>query len=375
MYRTYLKIKSYRRKPVSSDFSILHWYRVIRYFYVIKRQRHWIPGQARNDKITQKTYFEISCNKLLFYSCLLSTVCCLLFLWGCGKKGDPTLTSYEKPEAPSVLKAIHRESEIIISWEFPSAKQHTIKGFHLFKSTADDFHKIAFLENDKRSYTDTDFTTRQEYHYKIVSESLKGITNDSVVLSLKPIPPPPAPGKLRFDIHHGTLTLSWEVSGDSGYYNIYKSLSKGRYALTPLNPEPVRGSTFQDSFDINRTVYYVVRSSTGSAIWDEGPQSEELAVDPLELIPSSPRTLTAVPTSDKIFLVWQESQETWVTGYKVYRETDKQEGYHPIGLTYTPAFIDREDVTVRRNYRITALGPSKEGPPAEIRNVVYEPPK
>ena len=57
--RTYLKIKSYRRKSVSSDFSVLNWQFVILHFYIIKKQSHWIPGQARNDKKTQKTYFEI----------------------------------------------------------------------------------------------------------------------------------------------------------------------------------------------------------------------------------------------------------------------------------------------------------------------------
>jgi len=65
--RIYLKFKSYRRKPVSSDLSVANWYFVIPCFYIIKRQRHWIPepapysirGQARNDKKTQKTYFEI----------------------------------------------------------------------------------------------------------------------------------------------------------------------------------------------------------------------------------------------------------------------------------------------------------------------------
>jgi len=60
--RTYLKIKSYRRKPVSSDFSVLNWQFVMLCFYIIKRQSHWIPGQARNDKRTQKTYFEIGSN-------------------------------------------------------------------------------------------------------------------------------------------------------------------------------------------------------------------------------------------------------------------------------------------------------------------------
>src|SRR4030066_781171 len=97
------------------------------------------------------------------------TICCLLFavyclLPSCGKKGNPTLKSYEKPEPPSRLGAIHRESEVILSWEFPKDKEPTIKGFHLMKSIhplvkggGGDFEKLAFLEPDKHSYIHADF--------------------------------------------------------------------------------------------------------------------------------------------------------------------------------------------------------------------------
>jgi len=310
-------------------------------------------------------------------SCLLSTVYCLLLLLlpACGKKGDPTLKSYEKPEAPLGLKAIHRESEIIISWEYPKTKEQGIKGFHLLKSSASDFQKVAFLEKENHSYKDTDFVPGQEYHYKIIAESLRGINNDSLVLSLKPAFPPPPPGKLTFSVHHETLTLSWERADETSFYNIYKSAQKGVYSLVPLNSQPLKEPTFKDSFDINRTVFYTVRSFTGSSIRDEGPPSEELTVNPLEFIPSSPQNLEAVPTSENVYLIWKEPSETWVIGYRVYRELHKQEGYVLIGFTYTPSFVDKEILTAKRNYRVTALGPSKEGPPVEIRDIVYEPPK
>jgi len=323
-----------------------------------------------NHRVKNKNVFFI-------YSYLLSTVCCLLFLFlpACGKKGDPTLKSYEKPEAPSRLKAIHRESEIIISWEFPKAKEQGIKGFHLLKSSAGDFQKVAFLEKDNRSYRDTDFVPGQEYHYKIISESLRGIKNDSGVLSLTPVVPPSPPGKLTFSVDHETITISWKRTDDTSSYNIYKSTQKGMNALAPLNSQLLKESIFKDSFDINRTVFYTVRSSTGSGIRDEGPPSEELTVNPLEFIPSSPRDLVAVPTSENIYLIWKEPAETWVSGYRVYRELNKNDGFVLIGFTYTPSFVDKESTTKKRNYRVTALGPSKEGPPAEIRDVVYEPTK
>ena len=309
-------------------------------------------------------------NVFLLFSCLL-----FLLLPACGRKGDPSLKSYEKPDAPSGLKAIHRESEIIMSWEFPKMTEQGIKGFHLMKSSDGDFRKIAFIERDKRFYTDTNFSPGKEYHYRILSENLKGITNDSVILSIKPLPPPPPPVNLTFEVHHEILTLSWESSDETQYFNIYKSAQKGQYTLTPLNSQPLKETSFRDSFDINRTVFYTVRNSAGSAIRDEGPHSEELEVNPLAFIPSAPQNLIAVPTAERIFLIWKEPPETWVTGYRVYREADKQKGYVLLGFTYTPSFVDREDITAKRNYRVTALGPQRESPPAEIKDILYEPPR
>ncbi|MBS1113770.1 MAG: fibronectin type protein [Nitrospirae bacterium] len=325
-------------------------------------------------------------NKHIFsiFSCLLPTVyyllsivCCLLFLLlpACGKKGDPTLKSYEKPEAPSGLTAIHRESEIIISWEFPKTKEQGLKGFHLLKSSAGDFQSIAFIAKEKRSHKDSNFATGEEYHYKIISESLRGITNDSIILSIKPVIPPSPPRKLTFSVHHETLDLSWERVDEKSTYNIYKSTQKGTYSLVPLNAQPLKKPSFKDSFDINQTVFYTVRSSTGSRIRDEGPLSEDLTVNPLEFIPSSPQNLEAVPTSENVYLLWKEPPETWVSGYRVYREMSKQEGYVFIGFTHTPSYADNGSTIEKRNYRVTALGPAKEGPPAEIRDVVYELPR
>ena len=48
---------------------------------------------------------------------LFFTFCFLLI--SCGKKGDPTLKSYEKPVPPSNFHVVQRESEVTLSWDFP----------------------------------------------------------------------------------------------------------------------------------------------------------------------------------------------------------------------------------------------------------------
>jgi len=80
-----------------------------------------------------------------------------------------------------------------------------------------------------------------------------------------------------------------------------------------------------------------------------------------------------VVTEENVFLLWKEAPETWVVGYRVYREVDEKEGFIFIGKTQTPTFLDKERPLTKRNYRVTALGPSKEGPASEIRDVIFVP--
>ncbi|MEW6001916.1 MAG: hypothetical protein AB1638_04640 [Nitrospirota bacterium] len=312
---------------------------------------------------------------------LLFTVC--LFI-SCGKRGDPSLKSYEKPDPPSGLRAIHRGSEIILLWNFSKEKEPSIKGFYLMKAIVSspslekgirkDFEKIAFLKSDERSYADTDFNIGTEYRYKIVSQNLRGIlSNDSDIINIIPRKVPFPPRKVEFRVEDNSLLLSWERAGDGILYNVYRTYKKGQYTLMPLNREPIRETSFKDNFEIEKTVYYAIRSLLGGDVRDEGPLSEEVEVNPSEFVPSPPEGLQAVVTEDKTYLLWKEAAETWVTGYRIYREIDKKEGFVFIGDTQIPAFVDNERPTVSRNYRVTAIGPSKESPATEIGDVVFIP--
>ncbi len=328
------------------------------------------------------------------FSCLLLTFCFLFT--ACGKKGDPTLKSYEKPDPPSGLRAIHRETEIILLWEFPKDKESGIKGFHLMKSilpppsipplpnsdirgvkdVREDFEKIAFLESDQRSYGDINFKVEGIYKYKIISLSLKDVaSNDSIVIEVKPKNLNAPPVNLSFKIDYDSIMLTWESAGEGILYNVYRSNKKGIYSLMPLNKEPLKETLFRDHFDINKITYYTIRSLTGGTIRDEGSASKEIIIDSSEFVPTAPEALQAVVTRENVYLIWKEPPETWVTGYKVYRETTKEKGFTLIGETSTPSFVDKDNPLAKRNYRVTALGPSKESLPAEIRNVMYKKPK
>jgi fibronectin type 3 domain-containing protein len=324
-------------------------------------------NRSRRVKSEVARGFIISC-------CLLFAICCVFA--SCGNKGNPTLKSYEKPVQPSGLKAIHRESEIILLWEFPKDKEPTIKGFHIMRSSGGDFEKIVFLESDRRTCSDIKYRLGSEYKYKIISQSLKDIlSNDSNIITVKPAELPSPPENLSFSVEHDSLTLAWKSAGEGIVYNIYRSIKSGEYSLTPVNKEPVKETFYRDSFTLNKPVYYSVRSLTESAIRDEGRASGEIKVDPEEFTPSAPGELTSVATEEKIYLTWKEPPETWVTGYRVYREMTKEEDYKLIGKPITPSFVDKDNPLTKRNYRVTAVGPSREGPPAEISGVVFLKPR
>ena len=299
----------------------------------------------------------------------------LLFTVSCGKKGAPTLKSYEKPEPPSLLRAIHREDKIILFWNFPKNKESLINDFILLKSSGSGFEKYSIIEKQARSYTDNDFKEEIKYSYKIVSQNFRGVYgNDSNIANITPLKTPAPPDNLSFRVEGDALNIMWGKGEKDVLYNVYRSYEKGAYGLYPSNTVPLSDNSFKDVFNINKPVYYIVRSLRGSETKDEGFPSEELVVNPLEFVPPPPGDIQYFVTSDRVYLSWKEPDERWVTGFKVYRKIGNQD-YVLIGETQIPAFLDKENPVTKRDYRVSATGPGKEGLAAEITGIVFIPEK
>jgi predicted small lipoprotein YifL len=313
-------------------------------------------------------HMKVACKfSILFLAALL------LLLPACGRKGPLSLKSWEKPPAPVLLGAYHRENRVTISWSFPEDKEEDIQDFVLLRATDKSFEKIAFPEDNQRSFTDTGFKEGAHYRYKIVARNLRGVlSKDSNILSLTPLPPPPPPANISFKIKGNSTVLSWENEGQNVRYNVYKGFEKGKTAPSPLNASPLTEPSFTDAFDINRTAYYAIRSVVMSDMVNEGPPAPEIEVNPADLVPSAPVNLKAFPASDRVVLYWEASPEPWVTKYKIYRRSDGGD-YSVIGETQIPTFIDMGRPSTKRDYKVTAVGPAKEGPAAVINGVVYVP--
>lgn len=321
----------------------------------------------------------ISGNKFFVLFMALS----VLFTASCGKKGDPTLKSFEKPQAVKDIKAVHREDELIISWSHPASEREKIKGFYIEKAIGNgqeaigqEYKNIVFLKNDISQFIDKDFKTGSVYLYKIRVYSLRDvISDDSPVIKVFPMELPKPPAKLSYKTTNDSVEIRWdEARGDRQEaiglrYNIYKSYEKGKYGVSPANNIPLKEPAFKDKIETEKIVYYTVRALFDTGIKDEGYPSEELKVDPATFVPLRPKKLTYVPSKQKVYLMWDENPEMWVKGYRIYRKRASEMEFKLIGESVLPAFTDNEPLSSKRDYYITAAGPKKESVPSELIEV------
>jgi len=304
---------------------------------------------------------------------LASAVLLTATVFGCGKKGDPTLKSYEKPETPSNVTVVHREDAIFIKWAYAPAKENLIAQFIVLRSAGSDFEKLSHIEKEKRVYIDKDFKVGSTYEYKVISQNFRGVySDDSALVSAAPVQVPLPPAKLSYTVSGNMTTIVWEQTTRGNLFNVYRSTEKGKYGMKPINQEPLLEPRFKDSFSVNSVYHYTVRSLTNSSIRDEGPASEEITVTAADLVPPMPLSLQAFPLTDKVILSWKEVDELWVTGFNVYRNTGNGD-FVLLGKTQTPTFLDPEPPVSKRDYRVTATGTAKEGPAAEIKNIIFIP--
>ena len=311
---------------------------------------------------------------------IIVAVASISFITSCGKKGDPTLKTFEKPMPVKEIRAVHREDELIISWSYPAAEREKIKGFYIEKAIGDGqeakgYKNIAFLKNDISQFVDKDFVIKKEYLYKIRVYSLRDVISDnSPIIKAMPKELPKPPAKLSYRVTNDSLEIAWQAIGNGQEaigirYNIYKSYEKGKYPASPLNNIPLTELFFKDRIETGRPVFYAIRSLLGTDIKDEGYPSEELEVNPESFVPSKPSNLKYVPSEKRVYLMWDENPEIWVKGYRIYRKKAAETEFRLIGESITPAFTDNEPLSSKTFYYITALGPKRESVLSDIAEV------
>jgi hypothetical protein len=307
--------------------------------------------------------------KVMFHGRLALCVLCLFLFSGCGKKGNPTMKSFEKPAAVANMSAIHRDGKVTIAWSYPKQAKITIKGFYVERAEEErPFENLAFLKGEVSQYSDEHFKTGEQYRYRIRVYSMRDIIgDDSPEIEVAPVRLPDPPRMMAYGLTDDALEIKWnEVPGAS--YNIYRSTEKGKYPGAPLNARPLDKPFFSDRIETGMPVFYAVRAIVQSNIRNEGDPSADLEVNPQSFIPTRPTDLRYVRSEDRGYLSWKENSETWVKGYKVYRRSATGE-YLPAGEAAIPLFVDEVPVTAPTSYYVTSLGPVKESQPSEMMSV------
>ena len=155
-----------------------------------------------------------------------------------------------------------------------------------------------------------------------------GLSNQVIIA---PIPLPPPPDRLRFDLGQDRIRLTWDAPGrniDGSQpvniqgYDVYRAEAPDAFSGAPLNAKPVPQPEFEDrAFEFDKTYYYKV-SIVGRMA---DPRAETAASPALEVAardtfpPEAPANLNAVVESGIVFLLWSAPAQNDVAGYRVYR--------------------------------------------------------
>jgi hypothetical protein len=225
------------------------------------------------------------------------------------------------------------------------------------------------------AYSDTDIDPLGSYRYRVTAISTDKLESPAATTAkISSIETLAKPVGVALTIAKDGVVLSWELSPDVSGYNVYRSASSGTYPPAPINSSLINVGEFKDMPATERAYYYTVRAamtSTDGELFVEGAGSRELTVSPEDFIPLAPTGIDVAATGDKVVVFWNESPESWVRGYKVYRAAGGNGEFLEVGRSVTLAFADRKPLSGASSYRVSAMGPTSEGPMSELVKIKY----
>ncbi len=276
-----------------------------------------------------------------------------LSLTSCGKRTPLSFKDYEPPAAPKKLSALLRQNTLILNWTYPESAK--IKGF-LVESREDGgpFRQLVFT---KEHFYATRVEFGMHYTYSVRAKSIEDIYSPRALIALNAVAPPPAPAGLNFRIGNNSVTLSWQAR-ERAVFNVYRKIGDEDYSL--LTPTPIKERSFKDAPVPDSVVTYQIRPLTPGNTPNEGKWAD-IEVKPQDYVPARPAKPIAVSLDNAVGLVWQPNPESWIRGYRVYKETDDK--IEPIGETSIPSFFYKGPKGGL--YMVSALGPKLESPLSE----------
>jgi len=346
--------------------------------------------------------------------CLIG-ICLALILAAssaCGRKTPPLVPDKPRPETVKDIKAVTRDAVAFLSWPLPvrnsegkSMNPADIQRFRIYRADIRRDRKQArykllvevdmtnpapaYVRNGVVFWSDRNLKYEQAYGYRIRAISTRGgMSKWSDEVRVAPLLSLAIPKGVVANGGDTINQLSWErvttrMDGSryNGFigYNVYRGTEKGRYEEAPVNKEPLRTNSYNDTAVENeRAYFYMIRSvDSPTPPWKEGLDSDEATATPRDMTPpDGPTGLTVVPGVNRVFLTWNENKERDLAGYHVYRSTMSGRDYKRL----TDRLLTRStfsDETVKAEttyyYIITAVDRSgNESVPSGEKNALVE---
>ncbi len=352
--------------------------------------------------------------KRIPYLYISVSLCFLLLLSFCGKKGPILPPVVKIPKPVKDCNAIQRGNKVILEWSLPNTytdgspmaeiaeveiwlwkkKSEESRNENPAKKEArislEEFQKeaelLALIKNEDiphyRIQEEKDII-QCRYTYELSGEDVLSETlifsfkikdgrkrlsafSELLVIQPKILPPPPMnPNAVVFEEH---IKITWEESEKSTNestipivkgYNIYRSEGRGR--MSRINPKVIKETAFIDKkFEFGFTYFYMIRTTiSDSAPFYESDDSEIIEILAKDVFPpDAPVGLIAIAGEDYIALSWDANSEKDLAGYRIWRKKEEEHKY--ILLTPDPVKENvYNDIVVEKNirycYAITAL--------------------
>ncbi len=334
----------------------------------------------------------------------------LVLAVSCGRKTRPLTPESPRPEPVRSIAAVARDNAAFLSWRVPTKNVEgkdmnsaDILGFRIYRAEIvagrkkprfKEFADISMANPAPAEvragtvyWNDKNLRYGQTYDYRIRAVSVRGglsVLSEEVLVT--PLLSLATPKNFTAVAGDSRNMISWDLvatrSDGSQYngfvgYNIYRGTEKGWYEEAPLNKEPLRTNSYNDTTVTNtKTYFYIVRAVDSPTLpWNESLDSVEVSATPRDMTPPGrPTGLTVIPGVGRIFLTWNENKEKDLAGYNVYRSVKSGRGY----VRITDKLIGRttySDVTVKPGveyyYTITAVDLSGNESPMSKEQKAY----
>ncbi|MDA8174039.1 MAG: hypothetical protein M0018_05550 [Nitrospiraceae bacterium] len=294
---------------------------------------------------------------LLSFAAAASLAAFLLF--GCGKKGPLSVAPYLSLPAPTALSASQAKDILALHWSF--AGKH-IRFFMVERRQ--EGGAFAEIADPKHTSLADLIDPGKQYEYRIRAISKVDVPGYPAYIRIKTIVPPGPPQGLGFSIQTDRVQIKWAsppaIGNEKILFQVYRQTGGPGAGAALVTPAPVQETCFTDMPEPRQIVTYKIVSFINGPVPCEG-DAASVSITPGDYVPSKAAQPQGAVISNGVMLVWAPNPETWVQGYRVYKETNG--AFRPVGNRTIPSFLDLGSRSGR--YRVTALGPVKESPPSD----------